>query len=165
MSQRKEIFIKLDDCVGCLTCVLACAAEHSQAKDIFWAMLEKPSPITRISVEAADGKPIPLLCRHCEDAPCVEACMSGSMQRDPNTQVVTNQEDRCIGCWMCLMACPYGVIFPGAKKKVAFKCDLCPGREAPACVDSCPMEALEYKPVEEFIQTRRRLVTTSMAVS
>lgn len=141
----KEIFVDLDKCVGCLTCTLACAAEHSQSKDIVGAMLEKA--VARIQVESVGGKPVPLMCRHCEEPACVDACMTGAMQKDRETGIVTNEghEQKCIGCWMCIMACPYGAITPvEGKSKIALKCDRCPGRDVPACVASCPQGALIY---------------------
>ena len=54
-------------------------------------------------------------------------------------------EDACIGCWSCVMACPYGAVQRNLKAKKANKCDLCPERENPACVDACPNRALVYK--------------------
>ena len=56
-------------------------------------------------------------------------------------------EDRCVGCWMCVMVCPYGVIhscesYDRSQGKIASKCDLCAGEDVPACVAHCPNEAL-----------------------
>jgi len=51
-------------------------------------------------------------------------------------------EDKCVGCWMCIMACPFGVIRKKRSDKKSIKCDLCPDRDDHACVVSCPTEAL-----------------------
>ena len=153
----KQIFVHLDKCTGCRTCELACAVEHSQSKSLFAAIFESPRPAHRLYVEAALGKPVPILCRHCDDAPCLNACISGAIYRDPQRAgVVMQRGDKCIGCWTCIMMCPYGVV--GRQhdgRRIAIKCDRCPDRDTPACVASCPTKALEYKEVEAFAQERR----------
>lgn len=84
-------------------------------------------------------------CRHCPDAPCVEACISGAMSRNEKTEVVNCDEDKCVGCWSCIMVCPYGVIKRNySVRKVASKCDLCVDEELPVCVKNCPNEALKF---------------------
>ncbi|MCI5146736.1 MAG: hypothetical protein D3923_14730 [Candidatus Electrothrix sp. AR3] len=95
-----------------------------------------------------------MLCRHCEDAPCMAACITGSLFRDKNGAVCC-QEERCIGCWSCIMACPFGVIVRDAKLHVAIKCDQCSGREIPACVAGCPTKALQLVEVDSLAQERR----------
>jgi carbon-monoxide dehydrogenase iron sulfur subunit len=50
------------------------------------------------------------------------------------------------GCWSSSMSCNYGVI--GRQIKAGVKCDLCEGRELPACVEACPTHALIYLEVE-----------------
>ena len=64
------------------------------------------------------------------------------MCRNPATGVVSVDEGKCIGCWTCLLACPYGALFRDENKKVVAKCDLCPEHEVPVCVTNCPNEAL-----------------------
>ncbi len=159
----KEIMVHLDRCNGCLTCSLACAAAHSSSGTIVGAMLEGIPG--RIFVQAAGSRPVPILCRHCEDAPCVDACMTGAMQKDPGTGLVSNEgrEQTCVGCWMCIMACPYGAIIqkPG-EKKLALKCDGCPGREIPACVAACPNNALVYEEADAFSEERRRKAASTL---
>jgi len=61
--------------------------------------------------------PSPL--RHCEVAPCVDACPNGSMRRDPETGLVYVNDRTCIACWMCVMVCPFGIIEPSYGFKVA----------------------------------------------
>ncbi len=92
-----------------------------------------------------------LQCRHCEEAPCLEACITGAMQRDRRTEAVLCDEEKCVGCWMCIMVCPFGVIKRDLEsKKVASKCDLCLGEDMPVCVQNCPNEALTF---EERMET------------
>lgn len=54
------------------------------------------------------------------------------------------------------MACPYGVVNRSLERRVSVKCDLCPGRDSPACVESCPTKALVYTEPEEFSRMKRQ---------
>jgi len=67
---------------------------------------------------------------------------------DERTGLVSHDADRCIGCWTCIMVCPYGAVRVDPQTGgVAAKCDLCPGLETPACVANCPNEALTLREV------------------
>ncbi len=156
MSQPKEIFVKTERCVGCLSCTMACAVAHSQSKTLFGAIAEHPVPKSRLYVEwAAPAHKIPLVCRQCEDAPCMHACISGAISRDENGVVITDK-DKCIGCWTCVMVCPYGVIGRHLEEHKAYRCDRCPDRDIPACVAACPTGALVYETVETFSGKARK---------
>ena len=162
MSQPKEIFVRLDRCVGCHTCEIACAVEHSQSKTLFSAISEHPVPKYRLYVEwVPPDRKLSILCRHCEDAPCVHACISGAISRTPEGAVITD-EDKCIGCWTCVMVCPYGVIGRHLETHKAYRCDRCPDLDVPACVSACPTNALVYRTVEEFSVDRRQVAATEM---
>ena len=152
----KEIFVRLDRCMGCRSCQLACATEHSTAKTLFGALAEAPRPRYRLYVERGDGRNVPLTCRHCDPAPCLEACIAGAISRDDRGMVV-HREDRCVGCWTCLMVCPYGVIGRKQEQRIAVKCDRCPDRDVPACVSACPTKALVFAGAEEFTARTRKV--------
>lgn len=163
----KVIGVYLDRCTGCKTCELYCAVERgSNTKTLLQAVQESPTPQARLRVEGSNKTPIPLQCRHCLKAPCLTACLTGALKRDPETNLVVVQEDRCIACWTCTIYCPYGVIFPWPQRKMALKCDGCAHMENPICVEVCPSQAL--KPValehyEEWLKERRQEIGKTIA--
>ena len=154
MSQFKEIFVRLDRCAGCRSCEVACAVEHSAGKSLFLAISEKPVPRRRLYIEAVDG--------HSEDAPCVRACLTGALNQDDLTRIVRHDPDKCIGCWMCTMVCRYGVVGRLKEQRVAVKCDRCPDRDMPACVNACPTQALVFTEEEAFSGTVRAQAATQL---
>lgn len=135
--------------MGCGLCEVYCTVEHSKSKDIIKAYKrEDPRALSRIRVEELRPLSFAIQCQHCEDPPCVIACLSGAMRLDEKTGMVTHDAEKCIGCWTCVMVCPYGaIIVATSARKVVAKCDLCPDLDIPACVANCPNEALMYKEV------------------
>ncbi|MEE9285312.1 MAG: 4Fe-4S dicluster domain-containing protein [Dehalococcoidia bacterium] len=89
---------------------------------------------------------VPVACFHCRDAPCLSNCPTYAITREPTTGQVTVSDDRCIGCKMCLVACPFSVMGFHTEKNVSQNCDLCGGD--PQCVNVCIYGALEYVEVE-----------------
>ena len=160
--EPKEIFVLPEKCLGCHTCELACAVEHSRAKSLYGAMAEKPGPKSRVYVEWVRlDLNMPVLCRHCEDAPCMHACIAGAISRQG--EVVITNPDKCIGCWTCVMVCPYGVIGRHLEEHKAYRCDRCPDRDVPACVSACPANALVYRTASDFSKDVRRAASSEMA--
>jgi len=145
-----KIYCDITRCVGCKACEIACAVEHSQTKNIFGAVKEKFLPKKRVKAENVGSKIISLHCQHCVDAPCVKACMAGALSKDEKTGATLQNNDKCVGCWMCLMTCPFGAVVRDIENHVAVKCDLCPDRDDYACVVSCPTGALFAGTKEEF---------------
>ncbi|NOX97806.1 MAG: 4Fe-4S dicluster domain-containing protein [Nitrospirae bacterium] len=152
----KYLFCNLEKCLGCKSCEIACALEHSRSKDLFQAVEEKPSPRYRLKVEYGKERAFPLACRHCDEPACVVACMSGCLSKDSKTGAVVQDEERCVGCWMCLMVCPYGAVNPDGERKLPLRCDRCREKEEPACVVACPTGALVFMEPEEFKKTVTR---------
>ena len=70
-----------------------------------------------------------IACNHCEDPACTKVCPSGAMHKRDDGFVVVN-EDVCIGCRYCHMACPYGAPQYNAAKGHMTKCDGCHDRVA-----------------------------------
>jgi carbon-monoxide dehydrogenase iron sulfur subunit len=124
---------------------------------------ETPTPKPRLYVEwVAPNRAIPIVCRHCEDAPCMHACIAGAISRTPDS-VVTTDRDKCIGCWTCVMVCPYGVIGRHPEEHKAYRCDRCPDLTLPACVAACPTRALVYQSAADFSRAVRGGVAREMA--
>lgn len=153
------IHVDLDKCVGCHTCEIECAVEHSDSKNLFAAVLEDPLPQPRVSVEFMEGNNIPWQCRHCDDAPCETVCPTGAIGKENSESPVVIEDNKCIGCKMCLQVCPFGVLERNKAGGVVTKCDLCTERLAeedePACVEGCPTYALEFTTVKELSKKRK----------
>jgi carbon-monoxide dehydrogenase iron sulfur subunit len=79
----------------------------------------------------------------------MHACIAGAISR-AGDGVVATDPDRCIGCWTCVMVCPYGVIGRHLEEQNAYRCDRCPDREIPACVSACPTRALVYQSATQY---------------
>jgi carbon-monoxide dehydrogenase iron sulfur subunit len=146
----KRICIKEEVCIGCRLCEVYCQVEHSQSKDLLKSFKrESPRPLPRLWVE--ENKPVAFAvqCRHCAEPSCVYACLTGALQKDPDSGIVTVDEARCTGCWTCILACQFGVIRQDRQRGKIAKCDLCPGEDVPACVANCPNEALVYAEIKD----------------
>lgn len=157
-----QIFVKPEKCMGCRSCEIACAVQHSKEKNLFGALLQSPPPMKRLFVEQGGGITMPVLCRHCEDAPCLNACISGCLYRDEK-KFVRRRKERCVGCWSCVMACPFGVISRDAEKHLAVKCDRCHKLDVPACVSACPTRALVLAEVSRMSKEKRQKVVLAEA--
>lgn len=151
------IYVKPDRCMGCKSCEIGCAVQHSEGKTLFSALLEIPAPMKRLFVETAESVKMPILCRHCEDAPCLNACISGCLYKDENG-FIRRIKERCIGCWTCLMVCPFGVVTRDVNKHLAVKCDRCHKLDVPACVTACPTKALVVKDLDQIPKEKRQNV-------
>ena len=139
----KRIVAHEEHCIGCRLCEIHCLVQHSRSRKIIKAFrTERDAIVPGVKVEESGIVSFALQCRHCDDAPCIEACMTGAMHRDPGTGAVLCDTDRCVGCWMCIMVCPVGAVARGTRQQVASKCDLCIGETVPACVANCPNEAI-----------------------
>lgn len=146
----KKIIAKEQHCMGCGLCEVYCIVSHSKSKDIIKAYnRENPRPTSRINLEIQKPVSFALQCRHCEDAPCVDACLTGAMKKDEESDLVIHDYEKCIGCWTCIMICPYGAIKKDNSGKAVSKCDLCSEVAEPACVTNCPNRALIYKEVKK----------------
>ncbi|HTY47035.1 MAG TPA: 4Fe-4S dicluster domain-containing protein [Methanomassiliicoccales archaeon] len=141
---RVGVQVRSDRCQGCLECEIACLRAHGE--DAGAQRIRVKSGISRVprGDHYSQSKPglrrFPAVCRNCESPRCVDACMSGALSRREDATVVLDEE-RCVGCGMCVMVCPNDAIHIDRKKGKALKCDLCGNGEI-ACVAACIAGAL-----------------------
>jgi anaerobic carbon-monoxide dehydrogenase iron sulfur subunit len=147
----KRVYAVEKHCINCHLCEVHCVAAHSRSKDLVRALKDPNKPRARILVEESSPVSIAIQCRHCENPMCVAGCISGAMSKNPDTGAVEYDESRCVGCWTCIAACPFGAVARDSKdgKKVVSKCDLCAARGEPACVANCPNRALVFEERED----------------
>lgn len=165
---KLAIGIDLHRCIGCNTCALACKMQNNVPDGMLW---------NRVLTEGCDRFDsaegvyphltrtyLPLACQHCENPACERVCPTGATYKDDKGRVEIDY-DKCIGCRMCMSACPYNGVrsfnweepsyhldFPVGdqdvaphQKHVVEKCTFCWHRLAkglaPACVEVCSARA------------------------
>jgi len=163
----KMIVTHPERCLGCKTCELECAMAHANAQTLVEIVRSKSRPQSRIHVEALGDFGMPMQCRHCEDAPCIRVCPTDALHRFSDDGPVLLVAERCIGCRLCLIVCPFGVIEMSRSRTAMVKCDQCVQRtevgQDPACVSGCPTAALEFTEVAEYLRQRRRAAAHEFA--
>ncbi|WP_149494940.1 DmsC/YnfH family molybdoenzyme membrane anchor subunit [Roseiconus lacunae] len=138
--------VNLDACSGCKACVVACHTLNGLEEDESWRRVG-----TLMIGDESENLPaaiqhVTTACHHCEDPGCLNGCPVKAYDKDPVTGIVRHLDDQCIGCKYCTMMCPYEVPRYSDRLGIVRKCDMCHQRlsvgEAPACVQSCPNEAI-----------------------
>jgi Fe-S-cluster-containing hydrogenase component 2 len=143
----KMLMIRADKCTGCHNCALACAMTHEQSFRVSAARVH-------VYTWEREGFSVPMMCQHCRDAACIPVCTPHAMTRDPVTGWVHLDQSKCIGCKMCVHACPFGnAVWDELSQKI-LKCDYCGGD--PACAKFCPTQALEWVDDVAATEARRR---------
>ena len=138
---KRILLFRPERCLMCLSCVLACRLEAlgiDDPRDI----ARGSKPPRRLSMILAGGTPWPERCRHCTQAPCAEACISGSIFREEATGAVRHQPETCVGCGSCQLVCPFNAISRDETGECMTKCNLCPEDATPRCVAACGTHAL-----------------------
>lgn len=172
-------------CIGCKACEVACK-EWNQLPDdgLSWSgfsydntrqlgastwrhvlFLEQPAAAGgQVTGTEAPFRWVFLsdVCKHCENAGCLDACPTGAIVRTEFESVFV-QPDICNGCGYCVVSCPFGVIDRRPEDGRAFKCTFCYDRQkaglTPACAKACPTESIrfgELNELEQLAETRVR---------
>ena len=137
---RKGLLINLDRCSGCDSCVVCFKLEHGLPLGSAYNKVKAMGPFgTFPNVEKYW---LPIQCQQCENAPCIEVCPTGASFREDETGYVMVDTDACIGCGLCLTACPFGARQIDEDAGIVRKCTLCheltaDGSDVPACVHNC----------------------------
>ncbi|MEZ6016163.1 MAG: 4Fe-4S dicluster domain-containing protein [Planctomycetota bacterium] len=138
-------------CFGCHACEVACKAENdvplgNYIRQTIYHDLPRPAD-ARVGAGQFARIMVPMACQHCEDAPCIKACPCGALHKGAGGSVQVNY-DKCSGHASCKEACPYGAIYIDPVANQAVKCHNCTHRVEvgmePACVATCPSEALHF---------------------
>ena len=155
----RRVLVRADRCVGCRSCEIACIQYHliecsgdpnSRALAVPRIKVEcgfldrTQAPVGRSEDNCSLGnlrKTFVILCQHCDGPECVGACIAGALTKDEDGAVRLHPE-LCVGCLMCIMACPFGAMYRDPAGKSVVKCDLCGGKETPSCVEACKVDAL-----------------------
>ena len=113
--EQYGFFVNTDICTGCKACMTSCFDRNN---------LEVPQKFRKVyefgggEWKADDAGAftataftyyVSMTCGHCENPACVANCPTGAMQKDPETGIVNNDKEKCIGCMTCEKSCPYGL--------------------------------------------------------
>lgn len=143
-------YFDMTRCIGCRACQVACKDKNRLEVGTLYRNVKSYTVGTFPNVKSYSYSGS---CNHCENPICLANCPTGAISKAEDGTVVQDQ-NKCIGCRMCVMSCPYGhpQYFP--EKSVSGKCDGCYGLRAngdqPACVAGCPNRALDAGDVDEL---------------
>ncbi len=140
-QKQFAMVIDLRKCIGCNACSVACKSENAVPLGVWRTWVKQ---VERGKFPNTQRHMLPRLCNHCEYPACVEACPTTSAYRRDDGVVLVHEE-RCIGCKLCMAACPYDARFLHPTKKIVNKCTFCAHRVdegvVPSCVNTCQGKA------------------------
>ncbi len=139
----KRVFVNEKWCLACHLCESNCAFANSGGSNMALALKDREI-YPNIRVEENGRISYAVSCRHCTDPICVKSCISGALSKKDG--VVRIDRSRCVGCFTCILVCPYGALSRGGNGAVQ-KCELCLENSYgyPACVKGCPNNAIVYE--------------------
>jgi Fe-S-cluster-containing dehydrogenase component/DMSO reductase anchor subunit len=144
--------VDLDACTGCKACVAGCHSLNGLDDEETWRDVGLLVGGTRAH---PFQQTVTTACHHCADPGCLNGCPVLAYEKDPITGIVRHLDDQCIGCQYCVLKCPYDVPKYNERLGIVRKCDMCQNRlsagEAPACVQSCPTQAISIVTVTTHV--------------
>ncbi len=152
---KKSFLIDVDKCSSCSLCIIACKDEHVGNSYAPWTAPQPDTghfwvdviPVERGKTPRVKMSYLPVLCQHCENAPCIKACPEGAIKRRPDGLVWIDPAV-CNNCGLCEEACPYDVIYMNEDLGIAQKCTGCAHRVdeglLPRCAEVCPHDAILF---------------------
>jgi anaerobic dimethyl sulfoxide reductase subunit B (iron-sulfur subunit) len=159
MAKQLGFYINSSACTNCRACAIACKDKNNLPVGINFrrvvlygggSWLYQGGYMQPVNVF---NYSLSLGCNHCQDPACLASCPTGAISKRADGIVVIDKE-KCVGCRYCEWACPYGTPQFDAITGTMSKCDFCQDLlakgENPACVDACPMRALEFGELSEL---------------
>ena len=142
-SPHYAMVIRESDCIDCELCLKACRETNSVPHGGYrTTILERSIPV---SPEENERVFMPILCNHCNQAPCTRVCPTGATYKDKTNGIVLMNQDTCIGCKTCMAACPYNARYFNDEVRAIDKCNFCSdtklkesGGKTTACASACP---------------------------
>jgi Fe-S-cluster-containing hydrogenase component 2 len=136
---RRILKVVPEKCTGCKQCELACSFVQTGAF--------RPSRAAiRVHIFDEEACYAPYACFQCDEAWCMSVCPVDAIAINPETGAKALLGETCVGCSLCVIACPFGAVFSDPETRKALKCDLCGGN--PACALACPTSAIVYEEAE-----------------
>jgi len=156
MAKQLGFYMSSQRCVQCHSCQVACKSVHGVELGPTW---RKVLNYWEGEFPHVANHTISISCFHCAHPACLEICPSGAISKREEDGVVVVDRDECVGCRNCEQACPYGAPQFGIDGKMQ-KCDLCLDRRSegnqPACVATCPGDALAFGDIAELEQLAKK---------
>jgi molybdopterin-containing oxidoreductase family iron-sulfur binding subunit len=202
-AKKFGLVIDVGACMGCRTCMWACKEENNTPDTISPLWIEvfqldsatdltghpsydelRNGATTSYTQSPQEGKwYMPVACFHCDNAPCVKVCPTGATYKAEDGLVLMDYE-KCIGCRLCVVACPYSSrrfnwhkpsgypentseLVPKRPMGVAEKCTLCVHRtrrgRLPRCVEACPVQARHFGDLNDPDSEISRILKQNMS--
>lgn len=147
----KALIVDPLKCTGCRACEVACSFAHDGVFNPAYSRV-------KVSNFLEDLVFVPSVCLQCDEPYCAEVCPTEALEKDPDTGLVKHDQNKCIGCKQCIVACPWGAIKVHVGNKKIIKCDHCNGD--PACVKVCPPKAIAYEELEDVVLSKQKATAT-----
>jgi len=144
----KQLMIKPEQCVGCRMCEIVCA--YNREKNF-----EKANSAVSVQIFEEASICVPVMCMQCEEALCVSICPVGAMWQAEDG-IAKCDTSKCIGCKLCVNACPMGNVAFSSKTRKIIKCELCGGGE-PQCAKYCPVDAIVFTDEADALGRKKTL--------